>query len=1064
MAGVTEFRILGPLRVSVDGVELALPAPKLRLLLGVLLIRANRVVPADDLVDILWTDAVPPAGARNTLRTYVMRLRQHLRTSGAVVRTASDGYALDVPSGSADSIVFHELLARSRAVDDAPTVWSLLSEALALWRGPVLADIPVLSLRCNEISRLDAERLEARERRVDAGLTLGRHEELVAELRELAAKNPALERVWAQLMIALYRSGRRTDALHVYTEVYDYLTQELGVDPGSELERVRQAVLIDHPSLRTPLSGKASVPAQLPPEVINFVERAATVARISELLAPRNPSTAAPIVALTGPPGTGKTALAVHVAHRLRARFPDGQLFVDLRGHARGPALGTDQVLGRFLRALGMPAEQVPTDEDEQAAAFRSLVAGKRILIMLDNAVQPDQVRSLLPGDPGCAVLLTSRDAMCGLIAGQGASRVQVGGLDPEESSTLLERILGADIVGVEPDAAAELARLCTHLPLALRIAAANLIGERPVLLADQVAQLREGNRLAALAADGDETVTVRAAFDLSYEALAEPAKRAFRLVGVSPGADLTPETLAALADCDRQHARRLLDQLSTANLLHQTVPGRYQPYDLIRVYAHERALAEPEDAALPRLLTYCLSVVDEAAALVGPEVPRLVELPARAGPDRFADRGEALDWLTAELPNLVPLIQLGRGELVWQFADSLRGFFYAQRLATEWQLVTKAGLDAATEAGDEAAEAAMRYNLAALDWSRGRISDAVDSYARALTVFRRNGLRAGEYSALTNLAIALWEMGDLDGAAAGFTDALEIAMADRAPARQAPVLFNLGLVQVSLGETEQGIGFMARARAICAEFGIEHGEVTCLASLLHFSRDMGRFDAVEQYYEHGIELSRRLGNQEGESGLLNTMALVRMDFGRQEEAVGLAAQALALTESASMVRSRIDALNTVGDVTLAAGRPAEAAGHHREALLLSRRTDFRFGEVEALIGLGYSVDDIEEAMAAATAAVELTDRHDLRFCQGRALLVKARVHLRRNEADAAVDHGERALSLLHKTGLRLFEARALRLLAHAYRAAGDEISAVGHQDDALALLGAMGLAEVTGQ
>ena len=1054
MAGKIEFRVLGPLEVRLDGAPRPLPAAKQRLLLGSLLLRANHVISAAELMDVVWGER-PPAGARNTLRTYVMRLRQQLGPSCAL-RTAQDGYVLDVPAGSLDATRFRDLLVAARAVDEPPTVWSLLTAALALWRGPVLADVPLDPLQHNEINRLEAERLDAREHRIDAGLTLGRHEELVPELRELADANPARERVWAQLMVALYRSGRRADALHVYREVYEYLSDELGVDPGAELLRVHQAVLSDHPSLRIPLEAKASVPAQLPPEVINFVGRETAAEQIAEWLSPAAPPDATPVVVLTGPPGTGKTALAVHVAHRLRARFPDGQLFVDLRGHARGPALDPDQVLARFLRALGVAADEVPTDLDEQSAALRSLLTGKRMLIVLDNVARAGQVRPLLPGDPGCAVLITSRDALRGLVAEQGASRMHVGGLTPDESNTLLERILGPEVVRVEPTAAAELAELCTHLPLALRIAAANMIGGGQPRLAEQLGRLREGNRLAALAADGDETVTVRAAFDLSYEALAEPAKRAFRLVGLAPCQDLTPEAMGALADCPPGQARQLLDQLSAANLV-QRMPGRYQSYDLLRVYAHERALAEPEDQALGRLHTYYLHAVAEAADLLGPEVPSLVPLPPRPGPDRFGDRDEALDWMTAELPNLVPLIQQGSGEIVWQLVDSMRGFFYAQRLATEWQLVTEAGLAAASAAEDEVAEAAMRYNRAALDWSRGRANEAVDSYARALEVFRRAGLRVGEYSALTNLAIALSEMGDLDGAATRFADALVIAEGE--PTRQAPVLFNLGLVQVSLGETEEGFGYLARARAICAELRIEHGEVTCLNNLLNFSRHMGRFESVEEYFGHGVALSRRLGNQESESGLFNAMALVRLDFGRQDEAERMAATALELAASPSMFRSRIDALNTLGDVALVGDRVEEAIGHYRHALRLSRQQDLRFGEVEALIGLAHSIPDDDQALAHAVEAVTLTGRHELRLSQGRALLAQAHAHLRRQQAEAAVDFGERAVSLLRKTGLRLWEARALTLLASAYRAAGDPEASVRHEADAGTLLSAMGLA-----
>lgn len=1067
MGSEIEFRVLGPLEVIIGGRPVVVAAAKQRTLLATLLLRANRVVAASELIDGLWGER-PPAGARNTLRTYVMRLRQ-LLGDAVTVRTVPDGYAIDVPAGSLDVDRFHALLANARAGADDETVWTLLSEAVALWRGPVLVDTTVDSLRYNEILRLDEELLHARESRIEVGLRLGRHTDLVPELRELVESHPARERLAAQLMIALYRSSRRADALHIYRKVYDYLSEELGVDPGAELTEAHQSILSDDPRLLNPLPVKKSstaAPAQLPPEVINFVGRRDAVGGISRLLAADPPAEATPVVLLTGPPGIGKTALAVHVAHRLRQGFPDGQLFVDLRGYARGPALSTGQVLARFLRALGVPPEEVPTDEDEQAATYRSLLTGKRMLIVLDNAAQPAQVRPLLPGDPGCSVLVTSRDALRGLVAAQGARQFQLGGLTPAESTDLLERIVGRQAVQAEPEAAAELADLCTHLPLALRIAAANLLDGAEPRLADQVVQLREGNRLAALAAEGDATVTVRAAFDLSYEALAPPARQAFRLLGLVPCADCTPAVLAALIDCTPEQARRPLDQLLSANLVLLPSVGRYQLHDLLRVYAHERAASEDDDdarnAALRRLFEHYLSVVDEAAQLLGPEVARLVPRLEGGSAGRFAHREQAMEWLNGELPNLVAVVQYaaihGPRRFAWQLVDALRGYFYVQRLTAEWLVVTRAGLDAAIMERDETAEAAMRHNQAALDWSMGRFADAARRYTQALEVFRRRGMPDGEYSALTNLAIALLETGDLTGAAARFAEALDIAQSHKSPARQAPVLLNLGLVRMTLGETESGLEYLARARAICAEFGIEHGELACLSNLMQYCRDLGRFEPMAEYFEQGVALSRRLGMPDAESGLLEAMAQVHLDFGRVDEAFELVGAALELAGSPSMIQCRIAAMNTLGHAQRLAGRDGESAASHREALLLSRQAEFRVGEVQALIGLGYALGGSDEALECTSTAVEITRRHDLLLYEGHGLLALAQVHLSRLELSSAEEHAGHALSLFRKTGLRLWEARALRELAKARETADDLVTAVTYRGESEALFAEMGL------
>jgi DNA-binding SARP family transcriptional activator len=472
---LVEFGVLGPLQVVDGGRPVPIPAAKHRVLLACLLLRASELVTVDELAEAIWSDALPE-DPRNAVQVYVSRLRK-LLGDAELLQGRPQGYVLAVARGDVDVGQFEWLVAHARdaaGVGDRDTEATLLRRALVLWRGEPLADVPSELLHRDAVMSLAEQRLEVLQRRIEADLALGRHAELVAELRVLTDRHPLREQFWALLMLALYRCGRQADALRAYQRVSRLLAEELGVDPGPQLQALHQTILTSDPALAAPPASARPYTwvrqAQLPRDVEDFVGRTDLVDRIGQLL---TDELRVPVVAVSGPPGVGKTALVTHAAHRLAERFPDGQLYVNLQAATAGlQPLRTLEALGRFLRALGMAPDAVPTDVEEASSLYRSRVAGRRLLVVLDNAADAAQVAPLLPASPGSAGLVTSRRVLAAL---DGARHLHLDVLPAREAVELLGRLAGPDRIAAEPAAAAEVAGCCGGLPLALRIAGARL-------------------------------------------------------------------------------------------------------------------------------------------------------------------------------------------------------------------------------------------------------------------------------------------------------------------------------------------------------------------------------------------------------------------------------------------------------------------------------------------------------------------------------------------------------------------------------------------------------------
>lgn len=1052
------FRVLGPMRVWYDDGWQSIRAAQPRVVLAVLLIEAGRVVSADRLVDELWGDH-PPRTALNTIQGYVARLRKLLGdTPETRLLTRDRGYLLELGDNELDSRVFERLVEsgqRSVAAGELSAGADQLVEALALWHGPAMHDVPASTTVTAETNRLAQRRLTALEARLGAELALGKHVEAVDELHRLVDEYPLREQLRCHLMLAMYRCGRRAEALDVYRTGRAVMVAELGMEPGPELRELERAILADDVAGTATTHPTRVTPAQVPADVAGFTGRHVLLRRLNDLLPAHGPAVA--IVTIAGTPGVGKTALAVHWAHRVRDRFSDGQLYVNLRGYASGTPMRPIDALARFLHALGVPAEQVPTDVEEAAALYRSVLADRRMLVLLDNAHHPDQVRPLLPGAPGCLVLVTSRDALTGLVARDGARGLRLDVLTAAEATALLTHLLGDR---VHQEETAELARLCAYLPLALRITAANL-GEHTV--SEYRDLLRAGNRLAALQVDGDEQAAVRAAFDLSYAALPDDARRLFRLLGLVPGTDITVDAAAALSGNTPDTAARLLTWLAAAHLVDQHPGARYGCHDLLRLYASERGEQEDDpaarDAAVQGLYDWYLHTVDAAATLLYPQMRRLTLPPADSTEtpgNTFADNTQALAWLDAERHNLVAAVRQRPLPVVGLLADALRGYFWLRMYTVDWLAVASAGLAAAEACADLTAQTGALLSLADVHFRQGLHQQAIKFSTRALTTARQTGWPEGEAAALNNLGNLHVGLGRLREATEYHRTALALNRRIGRLPNQFNNLGNLGIAYQHLGDLRTALVQYTEALAISRKIGSSHAEAAILSDLGSVLHDLGQFDEALDHLRLALPKHREVGDRGAEVETSNTLAAILRDTGDVTAALEHAQTALTLARDIEFRHGEVDALNTLGTIHLRLGHRRAAVDHHQQAVALARDTAWRYGEAGGLIGLAAGRQDT----MVARQAIDLASTSGYRVLEGRARTVLAAVHLGLDELDAAGDLALQALAAHRATGHRLGEAEALLVLGGVADRAGDPDRALVLRRDAATLLAAVGAAD----
>jgi DNA-binding SARP family transcriptional activator/Tfp pilus assembly protein PilF len=968
------FGLLGPLLVLDGDAVIGVPVGRQRVLLAALLVRAGEVVPADALAEMVW-DGAPPKGAVPTLRSHVMRLRRVLGPlAGGRLVTRAPGYLMQASEEEVDLLRFRRLCRDGDAAVRAgewARAWKVLAEGLGLWRGEPLADVSSELLRREYLPGLERLWLQAMEWQADAGLQLGRHGELVVELQSLTEAHPLRERFHAQLMLALVRCGRQAEALEAYRRARHSLVRELGTEPGTGLRELHQRILTADPALAAPdppalteHRAAAVVPRELPAPVAGFVGRAEELAALSALLeeSARQRPGAVVISAIGGTAGVGKTALAMQWAHQAAVRFPDGQLYVNLRGYDPHQPMTAADALAGFLRSLGVAGQDIPAEEDGRAARYRSLVAGQRVLVVLDNARSEEQVRPLLPGAPTCAVVITSRDALAGLVARDGASRLELDLLPLDDAVGLLFDLIGAR-ARAEPDATETIAEQCCRLPLALRVAAELAVARPAVPLAELASELADQQqRLDLLHAGGDPRTAVRAVFSWSLQHLDTDAARAFRVVGLHPGPDFEAYAVAALTGTGLHQARAVLAVLARAHLIQPARSGRYGLHDLLRAYARELAAQDGEEeqqAALSRLFDHYLAAAGTAMDVLHPAQrhhrPR-VSPPATVVPP-VTDPAAARAWLDAERAVLVAVTGHAAGQgwpthatrlaaTLFRYLDT--GGHYPEAMTIHSHARTAAG-----RSGDRVGEAKALNHLAGVHWQQGRYQQAAEYLLQVLALFGQIGDRNGQGHALNNLGLVRRFQGRYQEAVGLHRQALTIYRETGDLAGQTLALNALGAGEGRQGRYHQAARSLRHALALATQIGDRIAECNAFLNLGIIGLRQGRYQRAADHLGRALAMSREVGYPSGEAEALIRLGDVRLRQGHPDEAAGQLHEALALYREYGDQAHEADALNSLGDVALTTGQADDARAQHAAALRLGIAAGDKYEQARAHHGLG---------------------------------------------------------------------------------------------------------------
>lgn len=1009
-----EFRILGPLEAISDRGALELGGTRQQIVLAILLLSAGRVVTMDRLVEAVYGER-PPSTARSQVQIAISVLRRTLVAGGAstVISTHPQGYILRLERGQLDATRFADLIAAARAAADAGTHRMAVGhyrEALRLWRGPALAGLDSDAIRLTA-GHLDELRILASEERITLELEMGRHHEVLAELTELVAEFPLRERLREQLMLALYRCDRAADALEAYRDARRVLIDEVGIEPNERLRQMESAILAADPALDLPratsqalvgeqqdapsvplVTPAAAVPRLLPADIADFTGRAKQIDEIHQrlLAAMTDEATlAVPIAAINGKGGIGKTSLAVHAAHGVAARFPDGQLFACL--HGGSGQVSPAKVLDRFLRALGLTGTQVPETLEERAEAYRGLLADRRILVLLDDAASEPQVLPLLPGSPTSAVIITSRVRLAGLA---GATHIDVDVFDSDKSVELLTRIAGSERVAAQAGAAAEVAELCGHLPLALRIAGARLSARRHWGIQQLVNRLSDEARRLDELRYGD--MAIRASISLSYEGVSEQARVLLRRLAILELPAFSGWVTAALLDRPSGDAEDLVEELVTAQLI-EAVPagpdaheGQYRFHDLIRLFARERLAAEePADermAALERVLGALLSLAEAAHRRhYGGDYVRLENgakrwpLPELLTQQLVAD---PLSWYEHERATLAAATRQAAGaglaELCWGLACIAVTLYESRSYLDDWRETHQAALEAVLRADNARGRAAILYSIGTLCLVEQRFAQARQNFTEAVRIFEDIGDEHGAALVIRQIAFLDRMSGRLDDAARHYERALPPLRASGDLVAVAHVLH--GLAQVWLDRGEAGIAQELLAEALRLSEESRSGRIE--AQVLHRMGEAllqaGRPDLATGVFNRALERVRDNGDLLGETYVLHGLGVARAQEGQAGQARSALDQALRLAQALGdrLIEARV--LLALGDLALAGGNPAQASPQAERAVALFRDTATPLLEAQALAVLSRAraaMGDAEGASVAASEASRLRAR-----------------------------------------------------------------------------------------
>ncbi|WP_419995160.1 BTAD domain-containing putative transcriptional regulator [Streptomyces boninensis] len=971
--------------------SMAVRGARQRTILALLLLRPGQVVPADVFIDEVWNDS-PPATARTQVAICIAGLRKMLRAAGAdeeLIVTAHPGYRLDIDPGNVDAGRFDQLVARAAADAAAgrtQQAGEAYDEALALWRGSALTGVTGLLVE-EEAARLEELRLTAYDDGTEVSLSLGRHAEVLPDLAAMVREHPMRERLHHHLMLAHYRSGRRAEAMEAYRDARRLFSDELGLEPGPELQELHQAILRDDPDLQLPGDQREAkewspeperrrlIPNELPPDVPGFTGREDELTRLDGLLEAAGEGGSPRVGLLTGVAGVGKTGLALRWAHRVAEHFPDGRLFADLRGYDVGNANATaHDVMSRFLRSLGVPSEEIPAEPEERVPLYRSVLAGRRVLMVLDNVRTLAQVMPLLPSN-GCVVLITSREPMESVVTWPPSARIRLGLLAAPEAAQLLGRLVGEERIASARADAARLAELCDRLPLALRIAGARLASKPHWTVRHLVGRLSNERRRLDELSQGESQV--RASLALSYRYLPGEAAELYRLLGLLPVPDFDAWTAAALLgpglteDCVMD-AERLLEHLVDAQLVDVTGSDgggrlRYRLQNLLRLFAHERAVAEDSaesrEQALAKVFSSYLTLAVHAHQreyggdfdVLHGSAPRC-EVDAELLEELLP---QPLEWFERERLSLRAVVEQaagsGRDELAWELTMLMLTLFETRNYTDDWRICGTRALAAAEEAGNIRGQGAMLHVLGALELRLRRLQQAADCFTRARELFE------------------------------------------------------------SAGE--------------------EHGRALVLRDLSVLDRMTGDLDRSVERLTEASEIFRTVGDLSSLAYALNSLAQTRLEQADPQEALDLSLEALRVAESYTFADSRSAALAIyrAGQAYLALERPAEAESSFRRVLRIVEVKGDLVGRAHGLLGLGEVLivkGDEAGARSALTEVAETAERIDSPLVGGRARLVLAEAERDAGREADARQHLEAAAEIFERVGAPLLLEQARRALA----------------------------------
>ncbi|MET7699938.1 BTAD domain-containing putative transcriptional regulator [Streptomyces sp. NPDC005485] len=982
------FNILGPIEGWSNGARLRLGGVIQERVLATLLLEPGKVLPVSRLVEAAWDDD-PPATASHQVRKAVADLRRRIPDGSEVLQTEGPGYRVVIEESQNDLSEFGLLVRAAKAAvaeNRFTEAVESLRGALALWRGPVLSGVggPVIDAAATSI---EERRLTASEQMLELRLALGEAVEVIPDLRELVGRHPLRETLRGQLMIALYRAGRQAEALEEYGKVRELLVEELGVDPGPQLTRLYEGILRESPELAgPPVAAPAPPPAPLPAEppctlpydLADFTGRDRELGELLRCATERSEQ-GPRIVAIDGMGGSGKTSLAVRAAHRLADEYPDGQLHIDLRGYTPGDQpVSAGTALDSLLRALGIPGDRIPDEVAGRTALWRATLTGKRLLILLDNAADADGIQPLLPVSPGCLVLLTSRARLVDL---DGAQWISIGVMPPGESAALVAETLGAARVAAEPEAAAELARLCDHLPLALRIATARLRNRPRWTLQYLAERLRDETRRLDELSSGARSVS--ATLRLSYQALDEECRTAFRTLALHPGGDINVHAAGALLGSGIWDAEDLLERLLDVHLVQQPEIGLYTFHDLVRSFA--QSLFDPagdtageDGSAVERLLGYYLTATETACDVLYPgrrHRPTGIDHSTAELPD-LRDAERAQDWFTREQTALLAAVTLaerrGQDRYVVCLARNLVFQLNARGQLEEFGALGRVSVAAAQRLGDLALLGMSLSNLGVACWRLGRFTEGLEAARAGRDVAARLGDRHTEAHSESTLGQFNSLLGNFPEALVHLERATAYERELAIPRAEADSLTLLSTLYEQWGRYEEAKAAALRAVELRSGLGQFESVFSALTDVAFAQIGLGEYEEAARSLEKARELSADEGDPGDVALMLALLADVDEHLGRPIRVPDLAERALGLVAANASPLRRAKVENIVGRLRRRQGDRQAALALHAHAHELAFGMSYRIEEAYALAGLADGTEDADAAARHRAEAEEL--------------------------------------------------------------------------------------------